>query len=294
MFYRRKVVLAILQAFGGKIDKINLYKLILIFSNLKSKPDYEFIPYKYGCYSFSLHADLVTMYSKGYLKDYDLSVEKIDANNYFGQLTDNDKKLVLSISSQFKNSTSDDLMRYTYTKYPYTAINSLKAKELLSNDEYTKVISSKSIDTETTLFTIGYEGISLEEYLNRLIKNNVKVLVDVRSNPLSQKYGFSKSLLQKFCTALNIEYVHFAEVGIDSKSRQALNNQSDYDTLFKSYNKLTIPQTISTQEKILDLLIKKQRIALTCFEADICQCHRKHLAEAIQRLPAWSYKLKHI
>jgi hypothetical protein len=30
---------------------------------------------------------------------------------------------------------------------------------------------------------------------------------------------------------------------------------------------------------------------LTCFEANICQCHRKHLAEAIIQLPQWKYEL---
>jgi len=53
-----------------------------------------------------------------------------------------------------------------------------------------------------TLFTIGYEGISLEEYFNRLIKNDVKVLVDVRNNPLSMKFGFSKTQLKRFCEKL--------------------------------------------------------------------------------------------
>jgi uncharacterized protein (DUF488 family) len=42
------------------------------------------------------------------------------------------------------------------------------------------------------------------------------------------------------------------------------------------------------------LLKKYKRIALTCFEANICQCHRKHLAEAITSLPGFSYELKHI
>jgi uncharacterized protein (DUF488 family) len=47
-------------------------------------------------------------------------------------------------------------------------------------------------------------------------------------------------------------------------------------------------------KRILDLLKKHQRIALTCFEANICQCHRKHLAEAIANLPEFDYELKHI
>jgi len=84
MFYRRKVILALIQAFGGKLDKINLYKLLLIVTKRQQKPDYDFVPYKFGCYSFSLHADLVTMYKKGLLKDEDKSVSKFKLPTLFG------------------------------------------------------------------------------------------------------------------------------------------------------------------------------------------------------------------
>ena len=49
-----------------------------------------------------------------------------------------------------------------------------------------------------------------------------------------------------------------------------------------------------TQTVILNLLKQHKRIALTCFEANICQCHRKHLAEAIETLPSFEYEVKHI
>lgn len=94
--------------------------------------------------------------------------------------------------------------------------------------------------------------------------------------------------------ALHIEYMHFADVGIQSEYRQELKTQEDYDNLFATYKKKTLPKTIPTQEKILDLLRVKKRIALTCFESDISQCHRKHLADAIVQLPGWTYALKHI
>ena len=122
----------------------------------------------------------------------------------------------------------------------------------------------------------------------------MKVLVDVRNNPLSMKFGFSKTLLKTFCANLNIEYVHIPEVGIQSGQRQELNVQADYDKLFVTYKKSNLKKTITHQEQILKLLIQNKRIALTCFEANICQCHRKHLAEAITNLPEWKYELKHI
>jgi uncharacterized protein (DUF488 family) len=49
------------------------------------------------------------------------------------------------------------------------------------------------------LCTIGYEGRSLEDYLNVLLQEGVTLLCDVRRNPLSRKYGFSKSTLSRCC-----------------------------------------------------------------------------------------------
>ena len=108
------------------------------------------------------------------------------------------------------------------------------------------------------------------------------------------KYGFSKSLLKKFCESVGIEYVHMPEVGIDSDQRQELNSQRDYDQLFRIYKKENLATTKEIQTKILELLQVKKRVALTCFEANICQCHRKPLAESICALSEDQFDLKHI
>lgn len=295
MFYRRKIILGLLQVFGGKISQIKLYKLLLLVTKRQQKAEYDFVPYQFGCYSFSLHADLETMYKKGMLKeDENKAIHKIDKKNYFSTLTDSDKKIILSIHEQFKDFSNDEMIKFTYTKYPYTAIKSQIAEKLLSSAEYGDVKNAVPVQNNTTLYTIGYEGISLEEYLNRLIKNDVKLLIDVRRNALSMKYGFSKSQLKRYCGNLGIEYLHIPEVGIQSDLRQELNTQADYDKLFANYGKSSLKITTVYQTKILDLLKTNKRIALTCYEANICQCHRKHLAEAITHLPGWSYELKHI
>ncbi len=54
MFYRRKIILAMLQIFEGQIDKISLQKLLFLFTKNQSKSEYDFIPYRFGCFSYSL------------------------------------------------------------------------------------------------------------------------------------------------------------------------------------------------------------------------------------------------
>lgn len=283
-----------MEVFGGKLMKINLQKVLFLIAQRQTKPAYDFIPFKFGCFSFSANADLTAMVKYGFLTEDEQSFTKKDKQTYLSTLNDTDRRLVNQIYALFRNHDADALMTYTYKQYPYYAINSVKAQQLLNRAQMEKVEKARPGSNKTILYTIGYEGISLEAYLNKLVKNDIKVLVDVRNNPLSQKYGFSKSLLSSCCNNLGIEYVHFAEVGIQSEDRKELNEQADYDTLFDSYRDNTLPRTTDTQKKILTLLEQKQRIALTCFEADICQCHRKHLSEAITRLPSWQYELKHI
>lgn len=294
MFYRRKIILALLQAFEGNLPKISLQKLLFLFANRQAKPDYNFVPYHFGCYSFSANADLTAMVRHGFLSEDKSSFTKIDSINYVKSLNEKDKKILIDVKNTYGKLSADSLMKLTYLNYKYYAINSLKAKEILTVDQYNQVLYAKPTSKKTILFTIGYEGISLEEYLNRLIKNDIKILVDVRNNALSMKFGFSKTQLKTFCASLDIEYLHIPEVGIQSDQRQELNSQTDYDKLFDIYKKFNLKKTISYQEQIFNLLKQKKRIALTCFEANICQCHRKHLAEAITKMPEWNFELKHI
>lgn len=294
MFYRRKIIFAILQAFEGHLPKISLQKLLFLFANRQVKPDYDFVPYKYGCYSFSANADLSAMVKHEQLLEDQSSFTKLSSVDYIKTLTEKDKKILIDIKTTYGKLTTNSLMKLTYLNYQYYAINSVKAKEILNEEQYEKVLNAKPVNNNTILYTIGYEGITLEEYLNRLIKNDVKVLVDVRNNALSMKFGFSKTQLKTFCASLNIEYLHIPEVGIQSDQRQELKTQTDYDNLFDIYKSQNLKKTVSQQQQILNLLKDRKRIALTCFEANICQCHRKHLAEAIITLPKWNYELKHI
>jgi len=294
VFYRRKIILALLQLFDGQLDKIRLQKLLFLFASKQAKAEYDFIPYKYGCYSYSANADMTAMVKRGFLSEGEKNFEKIDKTDYLKQLKPEDLKLLQEAKDNYGKMSATALMKHTYINFPFYAIKSEAARNILNKEELEKVSKAKPNGNKTVLFTIGYEGISLEEYLVRLLKNDVKVLVDVRNNPMSMKYGFSKSQLKKYCAGLGIGYEHIPEVGIQSDQRRELNTQNDYDKLFAIYRKDNLSNTTTYQTEILNLLKEHKRIALTCFEANICQCHRKHLAEAIEALPEFKYEVKHI
>jgi len=258
------------------------------------KTEYDFVPYKFGCYSYSANADLITMAAKGLLEESKKHFSKLDKTDYLKLIKPDDLKRLQQVKTEYGRMSANTLMRHTYINHPFYATKSEVAAEILTETEREKVEASKPRGDKTVLFTIGYEGISLEVYLVRLLTKDVKVLVDVRNNPLSMKYGFSKSQLKRYCESLGIKYIHIPEVGIQSEQRQELNTQGDYDKLFAVYRKQNLPKTAKAQTEILKLLKENKRIALTCFEANICQCHRKHLAEAIETLPGFEYEVEHI
>jgi len=294
MFYRRKIILSLIELLGGEVEKLRFQKLLFLYAMRKQEPEYDFVPYKFGCYSYSAKADMNTMVKKGYLTESENKYGKLDSTNYLQKLKTADRNILQEVVSDYGQMSSNALIKHTYLNFPFYAIRSTIAKDILPGQLYDRVEKALPKNKVTTLFTIGYEGISLEMYLQQLVRNNVKLLVDVRKNPLSMKFGFSKTLLKRYCNSLGIEYMHIPEVGINSEKRQQLDTQSDYDRLFSEYCQTTLQDTLVEQNRILVLLKDYKRIALTCFEAEPCQCHRTHLADAIKELPDFQYEVKHL
>lgn len=294
MYYRRKILLALLQVFDNKLEKMSLQKLLMLFANKQTIPGFYFVPYMYGCFSFQANADLNTMIKYDQIAEEGKSWVKTDRGNYLPELKESDRKALQIIKGIYGNKSKEQLIQITYRKFPYYALNSCIAHEVLSDEEIQAVEDVRPKHKGAVLFTVGYEGITLEQYLNRLIQYGVEVLCDVRKNSVSMKYGFSKSQLQNACNGIGIEYVHIPELGIASNKRQELNTQSDYNRLFLHYRQEVLTNTRTQQNEILELLKSNKRVALTCFEANICQCHRKHLAEEISVSPDFHYELQHI
>jgi uncharacterized protein (DUF488 family) len=286
-------MLGLMQLFDGEVEKLRLQKLLFIYCKRKKDSEYDFIPYKYGCFSYSANADLVALEKKGIVAETDNSFLKKDSVDYIKMLKPKDKKILVEVVETYGKMSNKALIVHTYINYPFYATKSIIAPKILNANLYQRVIDAIPKETDTVLFTIGYEGVSLEKYLCKLVSNNVHVLVDVRKNPLSMKFGFSKTLLKRYCESLGIKYIHLPNVGIESNKRQELNTQQDYDKLFEDYRLTTLKNNIGSQKEILEVLNKYKRIALTCFEANIFQCHRLHLSESLKILNS-NLIVKHI
>lgn len=291
MFYRRKIILALLEEFGNELSKTDFEKYLFLFSQeqIKNnlKPCYYFIPYKYGCFSIHSYFDIGFLKKNNILSNKD-HLKKIDNTIYSSQIKKEDINIIKNIYKMHNKKDTKALINFIYKNYPYYSINSQIVNKYLSKEE---IYNSKSFllnKNKNVLFTIGYEGISFEEYLNKLIQNNIKLVIDVRKNAISMKYGFSKSILKKWLNNLNIEYEHIPQLGIDSEKRKKLNNQTDYNKLFNHYKETTLLDNFSYIKYIYKKIIENKRAALTCFEALPCQCHRSIVRDAIISLDEWN------
>lgn len=283
LFNRHKILLALLESLGGSVGATDFQKHLFLFTRLfETEKSFEFLPYRFGCYSFQAVADKRKLVNQGLLvddKNWRIAKPKL---SYLQALLSKDRTRVKAYVDRHGNLTGKRLIRHVYNNYPYFAINSEIAESHLSDTEYANVVAARPKRRRKPMFfTIGYEGRSVESYLNRLIENDIRLLVDVRKNPLSRKYGFSKSALSSLCKNFGIEYVHLPELGIAGELRRNLVDQQDYERLFEHYEKEVISRNSEWIQHLLDLSSEYKRLAITCFEHDHTQCHRDRVLKAV-------------
>ena len=272
---------------GGRAEKIRLHKLLLLYMAKRGEAAYHFVPYRYGAFSFQANADLVALTTRGLMANHEKEWELLDTEDHAAALKPNDRALLQMVLEQYGELGRDALVRETYIRFPYTALRSAMAERLLNTEQRSAVAHALPTDAPEGLYTIGYEGLDLDAFLNKLIKARVAVLCDVRRNAYSMKYGFSKKQLQHACEGVGIQYEHLPELGIASDERQELNTQADRDALFARYAKRTLSTTQEAQEHIAQLVAEQGRVAIMCFEHEQQCCHRGTLAQAVVQLPAF-------
>ncbi|MDP3279856.1 MAG: DUF488 family protein [Nitrosomonas sp.] len=282
-YHRQRFLLVLLELLGGHLSKIDFQKLLFLSQQATECPHYDFVPYHYGCYSFLAQSDIELLESRGWLQTIDNEIQLMGKPAAF--MTRDELARVSYFARKHKDHRGIELVRYVYEHYPYYAIHSKMAKDILDSHYYQAVIRAgeKLKSDMQELFTIGYEGLSFEKYINQLIFHDVHLLCDVRNNPLSRKFGFSKGMLSHLLPKFGIEYIHIPDLGIISENRNNLETKSDYMQLFKSYRN-TLPQKKESLERLIGLFDQHKRVALTCFEKQYDSCHRHCVSEYLENM----------
>lgn len=140
--------------------------------------------------------------------------------------------------------------------------------------------------------TIGYEGLSLDEFFELLHVGLVERIVDVRQMPLSRKKGFSKTALREAAAVRGFEYVHLSALGCPKPIRDAYKADGDWAKYTGSFLAYLATQHEAIQE--LTQLASAERCCLLCFETDPNTCHRLYVAEHAAQLADGILSVHHL
>lgn len=233
---------------------------------------YEFLPYRYGPFSFTLYHELDSLIRDGFVEvasenEIALSYTKDNSSS----ILDRDIELrVRAIIRLYGKLSTAELLDFVYDRYKWFTLKS----------EFPERRAVKDPMYKPAIYTSGYEGMQVDGFFNLLLKWGIKRFIDVRANPVSRRYGFHKKTLSSICEKLGIEYLHYPTVGIPSTWRTDLKGFVSYQRLFERYVNEILPANV---EIIHELAKKIEEIpsVLVCQEEDKLFCHRTKLANAV-------------
>ena len=158
-----------------------------------------------------------------------------------------------------------------------------KGDELVINDSKGGIFIKKmeKEKSKSKIFSIGYEGKNVENFIAILQKAGVQQLIDVRENPFSFKLGFSKTPLSKHLDEVGIAYQHIKELGTERKSRAEYKKTGDIVKLCEIFNE-RLNHNKDKYEIVL-ALAKHKGSAIMCFEDNFEMCHRQVIEKKLEK-----------
>jgi uncharacterized protein (DUF488 family) len=130
------------------------------------------------------------------------------------------------------------------------------------------------------IFTIGYEGTTVPEFIAALKHAGIERVIDVRALPLSRRPGFSKTALRGALEAAGIEYIHLKALGTPAAGRAAARagRHAELERIYAG--QLELPEAIAQGAQMLELAREKPSVVL-CMEREPAHCHRTLLLNSM-------------
>ena len=145
---------------------------------------------------------------------------------------------------------------------------------------------SRAAAPEIPISTIGYEGTTVDLFLDALRNEGVELLVDVRAVASSRRPGFSKTRLAENLAAAGIEYLHLRGLGTPADGRAAARAGRHQEMREIYLRHLAIPEAQAELNSLEEIVHSGTRLSLMCFERRPEHCHRRVLVEALlDRIP---------
>ena len=285
MLIRQRTILSLLSEANRLLSRTVFVKLMFLLRKetpLRNDPAfYDFLPYKYGPFSFALYRELSILRQNGYVapeeNQISLSHEMLDVvDAEIGKLPEATHEAVTSVMDRYGGLSQENLVGHVYSKYPWYA-----SKSQLTIPRRTSFAGVER--AKPAVYTAGYQGKSVDSFFNGILQRGIDVVIDVRANPISRKYGFSRRHLNEITRKLGLGYYHVPELGIPSSYRANLDGYESYQQLLNLYKHQMLPQVGVSITEVGRLMQQKPSV-LVCVEKDVRCCHRSRLAEAVSRV----------
>lgn len=282
-----RILLGTLLEADRPISRRRIMKLLFMMreetSLAEQRAFYEFLPYKYGPYSFSVDRDLASLREDGAVTE----AQSPDGSRW--SLNHEHRESILALYRdlparvrsgvrdvvRFAGSFDDRrFVEHIYSRYPsYTYLTELD----LPHRERPVAV--------TTVYTLGYEGVTIDGFLDVLLQNGILRVMDIRSNPVSRVYGYARKTLSRMCEHIGVAYEHLPELGVQSEDRREARSQADYAKLFRQYEDGLVSEHQPEVDRAASLMVDVPSV-LICYEADHRSCHRSRLAKVLSERTA--------
>ena len=281
IFRRQRAVLGLLLLSKKKLTRLELIKwLFLLKKETPISRDlsfYDFLPYRFGPYSFTLVREIEELSQLGFIDIAQLKINpwiREQVGLQYSSLPADYRTVIESQMETFNRLTRAELIQYVYNRYPWYASRSeLNNKAPGINRGHSKV---------RAVYTLGYEKESVESFFEKLLQEGIQCVVDVRNNPISRKFGFSRRALENFSNKMAMKYYHFPDLGVPTCMRASLETEGNYEHIFQRYETEILSKSTEKRREI-NRICENNRAVLVCYEKNEVLCHRHRLAMAIAR-----------
>ena len=142
-----------------------------------------------------------------------------------------------------------------------------------------------------TIYTIGYEGYTIENFIKKLKESNIQQVIDTREIALSRKNGFSKGILGNELKKAGIIYKHIPQLGSPKEIRNQLHQDWNYKRFFEEYKRHIKDDDVLENISDIEGRARRKKTILLCFEKDYKHCHRSIIAEELNKR---GWKVNHL
>lgn len=131
------------------------------------------------------------------------------------------------------------------------------------------------------IYTLGYQGLTQDLYLQTLINAGVNLVIDVRENPWSQRSDYIGAVLKRRLAPAGIDYEHWRGLGNPAANRKTATTAAQCLRRYRNHldREGTIVRMLA--EKITREWNRNRKVCLTCYEHSHSDCHRSVIIDVI-------------